>query len=122
MTRSIIGAHWKPVLPESHVQSESTLQKAVQRMQKQPPCKRAAKENFTTLPADYDVDELSSKLSLRLWRRSVANIEFQTAKGDFTHSGSFPEIHAFLKDPIYGLVLLRTGSLSDANSKLWYNR
>ena len=72
-------------------------------MQKQSPCKETAKEDFITLPADYDVDELSPELSLRLWRRSVADIAFQIAKGDFAHSGSFLAIHAFLKDPIHGL-------------------
>lgn len=103
LTHSTVLMHWETILPELRLQTESVMQQVLQRMQKGSSYEKKSKEDFITLPVDYGIDGQSSELGLRLWRRSVAEIASDLSKGDVTHTGSFLEIHAFLKDPVCGL-------------------
>lgn len=104
LNHSSVLMHWGSIMPELRLQAESTMQQVVRRMQKGSPCKKESKEDFLTLPIDYDIDGQSSELGLRLWKRSVAEMASKLAEGDVTDAGSFLEVHAFLKDPVCGLL------------------
>ncbi|KAI1169683.1 hypothetical protein F4777DRAFT_192762 [Nemania sp. FL0916] len=61
-----------------------------------------AKADYVTLPVDYAVGEHASELSLKLWNRSLEEVASQMAKGCSAYFEQFLQVHAFLKDPIYG--------------------
>ncbi|KAI8949287.1 hypothetical protein F4801DRAFT_406309 [Xylaria longipes] len=60
------------------------------------------KADYAMLPADYVTGERASVLSLRLWHRSLEEIASQLANGCSAYAEQFLQVHAFLKDPIYG--------------------
>jgi hypothetical protein len=62
------------------------------------------KSDCITVPVDYETNESASTMSLKLWRRSLEEIASQMARNRLTGGREFLQIHAFLKDPIYGLA------------------
>ncbi|KAI1127810.1 hypothetical protein F5Y10DRAFT_189087 [Nemania abortiva] len=60
------------------------------------------KADYAMLPADYAIGERGSELTLRLWHRSLEEVASQLASGCSAYVEQFLQIHAFLKDPIYG--------------------
>jgi hypothetical protein len=51
----------------------------------------------------FEANKSASGISLLPWKRSLRDIAKQLAKGCSTRAVEFLQIHAYLKDPIYGL-------------------
>jgi hypothetical protein len=62
------------------------------------------KSDYLTVPVDYEVSGSASEISLQLWKRSLGEIATQFANGRLTGGEEFLQIHAYLKDPIYGFT------------------
>ncbi|KAI0118720.1 hypothetical protein GGR51DRAFT_570514 [Nemania sp. FL0031] len=60
------------------------------------------KSDYATLPADYTIGEDGSELTLKLWHRALEEVALRLMSGSLEHVEQFLQIHAFLKDPIYG--------------------
>ncbi|KAI0388509.1 hypothetical protein F5Y17DRAFT_201661 [Xylariaceae sp. FL0594] len=66
--------------------------------------KWSTKADCVTVPVDYVASEKASEISLQLWRRSLAEVASELATGHSACFEQFLQVHAFLKDPIYGFV------------------
>lgn len=106
LNQSSVLAGWRAAVPllrwQSREASESTLSGQhyghlnLSR-------ERTAKSDYVVLPRDYEVNEATSHMSRRLWKRSLEEIALNLANGTGPTSGAeFLQIHAFTKDPIYG--------------------
>lgn len=97
-------AAWPSVAPTLRTHATAALEYISKRQ-----CDRMAgykcttKADYLTVPIDYETSKSATKLSLQLWDRSLREIAEQLANGRSTGTAEFLQIHAYLKDPIYGL-------------------
>ena len=62
----------------------------------------ATKADYLMVPVDYEISKSATNISLHLWKRSLREMAEQLADGCSTGGLKFLQIHAYLKDPIYG--------------------
>ncbi|KAJ8125712.1 hypothetical protein O1611_g7926 [Lasiodiplodia mahajangana] len=99
---SVLDGWWN-VAPELETHATTALHDVCQQQQNGHTKRECTtKSDYATLPVDYTTGERSSELTLRLWHRSLEEIASQLAEGHSAYFEQFLQIHAFLKDPIYG--------------------
>lgn len=62
------------------------------------------KADYVTKPIDYEVSQSASEISLQLWKRSLGEMATQLMSDHPVRGVEFLQIHAWLKDPIYGFT------------------
>ncbi|KAI8626838.1 hypothetical protein F5Y19DRAFT_478050 [Xylariaceae sp. FL1651] len=103
LQRSSVLTEWPRVASELQNHAVAALEGVCQKQQNRVLGRECTtKSDFVTVPVDYEVSKLASKMSLQLWNRSLNEIALELETGCLAHVGQFLQIHAFLKDPIFG--------------------
>jgi hypothetical protein len=103
LEKTSVLAGWGSVVPELEAHAMTALNDVCRRQQNGSSGREwMTKADCVTVPADYVVSEHASEISLRLWRRSLEELASQFANGSSAYVAQFLQVHAFLKDPIYG--------------------
>ncbi|KAI9787515.1 MAG: hypothetical protein M1839_000045 [Geoglossum umbratile] len=104
LSQASVLVEWPGVVPTLKMHAEAALEYVSDR---QCNCTSGrgctTKSDYLTVPVDYEAGESAPGISLLLWKRSLRDIAKQLAKGCSTGAVEFLQIHAYLKDPIYGL-------------------
>lgn len=100
---SILG-HWLAVLPVLRKLAKAALEDVSGKQLQGSPGHWTKKADCHTAPIDYEVSQSASDTSLQLWKRSLSEIATQLANGLSAGDEEFLQIHAYLKDPIYGFA------------------
>ncbi|KAI0894174.1 hypothetical protein F4806DRAFT_133228 [Annulohypoxylon nitens] len=102
--RSVLES-WTAAVPVLQAHATAAVEEICKRQRRSLPVKgkRTRKSDFITVPVDYEVSKSASEISLHLWKRALVELATQCAGGCLTGSQEFLQIHAYLKDPIYGL-------------------
>ena len=101
--RSVL-AEWPGVVPTLKIHATAALEHVFKRQ-----CDRTSglgfttKADYLTVPVDYEITRSASEISLQLWKRALKDIAKQLANGCSAGAVEFLQVHAYLKDPIYGL-------------------
>ncbi len=98
-----ILSQWLAVLPVLRMLARAALEDVSKRQLKRASGQLTKKSDCHTVPIDYEVSQSASDISLQLWKRSLSEIAIQLANGRSAGEEEFLQIHAYLKDPIYGL-------------------
>lgn len=94
---------WTTVVSDLQQEAATALEEVVTEQ-----CHGAARQEGTrkaaylTVPVNYEVSESTSEISLQLWKCALEEISMQLAEGRVTGAAEFLQVHAFLKDPVYG--------------------
>lgn len=96
---------WKLVLIQllDHIDEEIRGVKLSMIRQKSQTAGYNRKSDFMVTPMEYRTGNEASKYGSELWERSLHEIAFSAAKGNFEHVREFLQISAFLRDPLGGL-------------------
>lgn len=100
---SVLG-HWLTVLPVLRTLARVALEDVSRRQLNGSSGHCMKKADCHTVPIDYEVGKSASDISLQLWKRSLSEIATQLANGCSAGEEEFLQIHAYLKDPIYGFA------------------
>lgn len=100
---SVLG-HWPTILPVLRTLAKAALEDVSRRQLNGSSGHCTKKADCHTVPIDCEVGKSASNISLQLWKRSLSEIATQLAKGRSAGEEEFLQIHAYLKDPIYGFA------------------
>ncbi|KAB8268990.1 hypothetical protein BDV30DRAFT_195184 [Aspergillus minisclerotigenes] len=104
LQRPSLLTEWPNFQPTLIAHAQATVHDVVQRMVGSSSNRtRSAKSDYVAIPVDYKATSSARTISLQLWKRSLGEMASQLGRGHFDGALAFLQIHAFLKDPIYGL-------------------
>jgi hypothetical protein len=104
LSQTSVLVEWPAVVPTLKMHAKAVLEYVSERQYNHTPGQGfTTKADYLTVPVDYDVTKSTSGISLQLWKRSLKDIAKELATGCSTGAVEFLQIHAYLKDPIYGL-------------------
>ncbi|KAB8077257.1 hypothetical protein BDV29DRAFT_64995 [Aspergillus leporis] len=104
LQRPSLLTEWPIILPTLAAYAQATVQDVVKKMVSSSSKRtRSAKADYVVVPVDYKATSSARTISLQLWKRSLREMALQLGRGHFDGALAFLQIHAFLKDPIYGL-------------------
>lgn len=103
LSHKSVLAGWTTVVSNLREEAAAALEEVVTEQ-----CHGAARQEGTrkaaylTVPVNYRVSESTSQISLQVWKRSLEEVSMQLVEGCLMGAAEFLQVHAFLKDPIYG--------------------